>query len=176
VAFKKPKRKRLSRTGEALYAAETLKPGVTRVDAALKAGLDYVPNGKRIQEIRERLVQTEFNAAGLTTERIVLELMRVGFLDPGRIFDGYRVKHITEMDEDTRAAIAGFDVERRRERSNEEVIETEVLKPRFANKNQALEILLKYSRETTGTANRDRIEELVRAMQAPADGAKHVSG
>lgn len=77
----------------------------------------------------------------ITRDRIALELGRIAFADMGKMFDGENLKSFDEMDEDTRRAIMGFDVERRTERHGDKTEVYYVLKPRMYNKNQALDIL-----------------------------------
>lgn len=48
----------------------------------------------------------------ITAERVLQEYARLAFLDPRRLFhDDGRPKNITELDDDTAAALAGLDVQ-----------------------------------------------------------------
>jgi phage terminase small subunit len=59
-------------------------------------------------------IEVELNAraaaAGLTSERIIAEAMRIAFADPGRLFNGEgQLKSPDAIDADTRSAIASVD-------------------------------------------------------------------
>ncbi len=82
----------------------------------------------------ERLEKME-----LTNERIAREIARIAFFDPRKMFhaDG-RPKEITELDDDTAAAIVGIDVLEEWEGSGENrVLRGYVKKYKIANKNVA---------------------------------------
>lgn len=76
--------------------------------------------------------------AGITHEKVLQEMGRVAFLDPRKMFnkDG-TLKAITELDDDTAAAVAGFEVEAKI--VNKKVVV--VTKVKFAPKTQSLEQL-----------------------------------
>jgi hypothetical protein len=148
---KKPRKPRALKPGEALFAAESIKPGLSKVEAARRAGLDYVPQGAHVVRYRDELLQKQLVMADITVERIVLELGRIAFSDPGRMFDARgNMIPVEEMDEDTRRAISGFDVERRTEGHGEDAEVYYTLKPRFWNKNQALDTLAKLHYDEAG--------------------------
>jgi hypothetical protein len=128
--------------GEALYAAESLKPGITKAEAARAAGLDFVPNGAAVTRYRAELIQKQLEAADVTAERTLREIARVAYFDPRRLFDGRgNLVPIPNLDDDTAAAIAGLDVERRTEGRGEDAEVYYVLKVKLASKVQALDLL-----------------------------------
>lgn len=93
------------------------------------------------------------NAMELTKERIAREIARIAFFDPRKMFhaDG-RPKEITELDDDTAAAIVGIDVLEEWEGSGEaRVLRGYVKKYKVANKNvahdQAAKILGMYEKD-----------------------------
>jgi hypothetical protein len=157
----KPKRKRVVnglKPGEAIYVAESLKPGITRAQAARNAGLEFVPSGKMVKQYREELLRKQLELADITAERIALEIGRVAFSDPGQMFDANGgLLPIQDMPEDIRRCISGFDVEKRTETVwNEKANDGEgdfekqiyiVMRPRLWSKNQALDTLasMRYS-------------------------------
>jgi hypothetical protein len=148
---KKPRKSRALKPGEALFAAESIKPGLSKVEAARRAGLDYVPQGAHVVRFRQELLNKQLTMADVTVERIVLELGRIAFSDPGRMFDEQgNMLPVQEMDEDTRRALSGFDVEKRTEGHGEDAETYYVLKPRFWSKNQALETLAKLHYDSAG--------------------------
>lgn len=92
-------------------------------------------------------------AMELTKERIAREIARVAFFDPRKMFhaDG-RPKEITELDDDTAAAIVGIDVLEEWEGTGEKrVLRGYVKKYKVANKNvahdQAAKILGMYEKD-----------------------------
>jgi phage terminase small subunit len=109
-----------------------------------------------IRRERARLVAK----AELKAERVIEELMRIAFFRPSRLFrtdaDGKcALIPMNELDEDTAAAISG--VERRKG----------VLRLRFANKIQALDLLGRYLKlwEGEGKGSTNRLKELIDAMR-----------
>lgn len=81
-------------------------------------------------------------ATGITIERVLKEAERLAFFDPRKLFheDG-TPKKITELDDDTAAAIQGLDVATI---GNSEVGVGQVLKYKIADRNSALERLFKH--------------------------------
>ena len=146
----KPRKERELRPSEATFVAESLKPGMSKVEAARRAGLDSVPHGRRVSRYRDELIARQLTAADATVENIVRELLRIALFDPRKMFDAEgRLIPITELDDDTAAAIAGLDVERHTEfHDNSDVDEGRdeyvVLKFKLANKNSALDTLAKF--------------------------------
>jgi phage terminase small subunit len=136
---------------EALYAAESLKPGISKVQAAKNAGLDYVPKGVAIVRARKELIERQLTAADATVENIVRELLRVALFDPRRMFDveGNLIP-IPELDADTAAAVAGMDVEKRTDGRGEDRETYYVMKIKIAPKVAALETLAKLHYDSTG--------------------------
>jgi hypothetical protein len=99
-----------------------------------------------IKKFRE-IIQRD---SGITIARVLQELGRIAFVDPAEIFDEVEneegemvtvLKQITQMGENARRAIQGFDVE---ETKIKGVVYGQISKPRFYNKNDALEKLGKY--------------------------------
>jgi hypothetical protein len=141
------KMKRKLKPSEALFAAELTKPGMTRVQAARNVGLERVPASSTVMELRNKLIRRQLKLADITVNRTVNEVARVAYVDPGNCFDEHgNLLPIHEWDEDTRRALAGFDVELRIEGKGEDARTVTVLKPRFWNKNEANKILLQMNR------------------------------
>jgi phage terminase small subunit len=62
----------------------------------------------RIKELQEKLC----NRNMVTVERVLQEYAKLGFFDPRKLFkDNGTPKDITELDDDTAAALAGLDVQ-----------------------------------------------------------------
>ena len=91
-----------------------------------------------IQEAKaKRAARTE-----ITQDRVLLELARIGFFDPRKLFDGEgNPKHIDELDADTAAAISQLDVDKT---VDEDGTVTYTKKYRFADKLRALELTGKH--------------------------------
>lgn len=86
----------------------------------------------------------------ITAERVLGELAKLAFYDPGKLFDeNGHLLPITEMDDVTRAAVAALDVETRNGLSGR----TTVCKLKLADKGQNLERLGRYLKLFT-----DRVE------------------
>lgn len=60
-----------------------------------------------IAEARQKLAES----AGISAERVLQEYARLGFFDPRKLFhDNGQPKEISELDDDTAAALAGLDL------------------------------------------------------------------
>jgi phage terminase small subunit len=97
---------------------------------------------KREEAVAERA--ETINRMMLTAERTRLEIARLAYFDPRKMFskDG-RPLAITELDDDTAACVAGLDVVE--ERDAEGVVIGHVKKWKIADKNAALEKAAKIS-------------------------------
>ena len=134
--------------------------GNNATQAAITAG--YSPKtaysqGQRLLkkvEISRELAEAAQSVAeitGLKTQRVLLETARIAYFDPARLYreDG-SLKHVTEMDDDTRAAIANIEI-------NESVVDGVVVgrttKIKLWDKPRALEMGMKhlglYERDNT---------------------------
>jgi phage terminase small subunit len=155
--------------------------GNNATQAAITAG--YSPKtaysqGQRLLkkvEISRELAEAAQSVAeitGLKTQRVLLETARLAYSDPARIYreDG-SVKHVTEMDEDTRAAIAAIEI-------NENVVDGVVVgrttKIKFWDKVRALEMGMKhlglFERDNSQQGEKIQIQVvLVEGPSRPAD-------
>lgn len=99
-----------------------------------------------IKELIDELEAAAAKKAGVTHERVIKELARVAFLDPRKLFDDDRnAIDISDLDEDTAAAIAGVDVfEEYQGRGNDREFLGYTKKYRWADKLRALELLGKH--------------------------------
>lgn len=105
------------------------------------------------QKMEKRSEKTE-----ISSERVLLELSRLAFLDVRKAYrkDG-SLKAITEMDDDTVAAIAGFDVTE--SVSSGEV--TGVLKKiKLSDKSRALELIMRHLGMLTPAVQTDLDSEI----------------
>jgi phage terminase small subunit len=76
---------------------------------------------------------------GITAERVLSEIAKMAFLDPRKLFDAEgKPLHITALDDDTAASIAGLDVVTT---GNQDVGYAEVMKIKLADKAKNLELL-----------------------------------
>lgn len=113
----------------------------TRVNAKVHASaLMRNPNIRhRIRSLNQQIL----SLCGVTAERVKMELARVAFSDPRKLYsaDG-RIKPIAEMDDDTAAAISQF--ESAVERTQDGEVPLEVRKVKMAGKVEALKILAQH--------------------------------
>jgi phage terminase small subunit len=88
------------------YDAGKMKPET--VNRTAKELLDNPKIAARINEIKALHLKRH----NVTVDRVLQEFARLAFLDPRKIFDKEgRLRPITELDDDTAAAIAGLEVE-----------------------------------------------------------------
>jgi len=98
---------------------------ITTISAAISAG-------------RAKLSQ----ATGVTVERVVREMARIGFMDIRKLVDDKGAPiPLRQLDDDTAAAVAGLEVCRT---GNAEMGVGDVLKFKLADKNKALENLMRH--------------------------------
>ena len=135
--------------------------------AAIRAG--YSKNGATVQGTRllanasiraflSQKMDKRSEKTDITAERVLVELSRLAFLDIRKAYrkDG-SLKAITEMDDDTVAAIAGFDVTE--SVSSGEV--TGVLKKiKLSDKSRALELIMRHLGMLTPAVQTDLDSEI----------------
>jgi hypothetical protein len=137
-------------------AVDVLVAGGTQTQAAIAAGSN--PNSSlnalRVRgwtiahkpKVRDAIAEREKAAmeeAGLTLTRSWLETRRIAYFDPIKLFDKHgKLLHPSELDKDTRAAIADFEVEDRVEMVNGKKVKRTITRYRFWNKVQALKMYL----------------------------------
>jgi phage terminase small subunit len=145
---------------QAMFIAEFLIDGnATR--AAAKAGFAeasahvtgarLLKNAKVAAAIQERQSARQAKLE-VTAERVLEELAKLAFYDPRDLFDEQgHMKPITELDDISRAAIAGLDTERKDTKTSSTIVK----KVKLADKGQNLEGLGRYLKLFT-----DRTEHL----------------
>ena len=107
----------------------------------------------------------------VTADRVLLEAARLALFDPRKLFnDDGSPKGITELDDDTAAAVAGIEVVEQFEGSGKDRVFVGYLKKyRIADKNQALEKLFRhhglYERD-----NEQKTDPLTSLLHAIAGG------
>jgi hypothetical protein len=98
--------------------------------------------GKAPQVIRK--AQERLTLRGITKDRTLLELARLAYGDVALFFnDDGSVKQLSDLGPDERALLAGYDVVIGNIQGGDGKQDV-IHKPRFHNKNQALEVLAKY--------------------------------
>lgn len=177
---KKTRAKNLAKSltpSEAAYVAERIVPGVSPASAAKKAGLPKVPRKPRVQKAINAIIREQMDVKKLTAERVLLEVMRGALVDPAEFFDDFgELLAPSHMDEDTRRALAGWDVSKKTFGKEGEETEVTTNKIRF-NKDKFLEMLMKHFGQLAGagdSSQTDRLKELAAIIQAPyyANAAK----
>lgn len=94
---------------------------------------------KRIQEIKEE----RGKRCEITQDRVLLEYARLAFFDPRKLFDDEgNPKDVSDLDDDTAAALAGLDVVK--EVDKESGVTSYTKKYRITNKLGALDSLAKH--------------------------------
>lgn len=101
----------------------------------------------------------------VTKESLVAQLARIALFDPGRLFDEEGTPlPITDLDPDTRVALAGLDVNELYSGSGDSRVQVGVMKKyRITDKLKAIELLAKYF--SGGGEVKDRLEELFKALR-----------
>jgi phage terminase small subunit len=75
----------------------------------------------------------------LTADRVLQEIQKMAFFDPRKLFnDAGEPIHITQLDDDTAAAVAGLDIVMQ---GNQDVGYAQVLKVKLSDKRASLELL-----------------------------------
>ena len=95
-----------------------------------------------VREAIDKAMARRAKKLDISAERVLLEVARLSFFDPRKLFypDG-NPRPISELDDDTAAAIAGLDVSTTRTEDGEA---TQVLKYKLAGKDQSLEKLMRH--------------------------------
>jgi phage terminase small subunit len=153
VSHKHPGSGKVATAGRrSVFIAAYIANGQNATQAAISAG--YSPKtaysqGQRllkVVDVSRQLAEAAKKVgevAGLNAERTLTETARLSALDPARLFraDGTTLKNIPEMDVETRAAIASFEVD-------EIIVDGNVVghtkKVKFWDKNRALDMSLRH--------------------------------
>lgn len=106
----------------------------------------------RSAQVQSEIVRLETEAlakvqkdTGITLERTLREIARLGFFDPRKLLDAKgNPKPLHELDDDTAAAIAGLEVQQIELGSGDNAIPATVKKYKLADKNASLEKLMKH--------------------------------
>lgn len=109
---------------------------------ACEQGSRLLANVKVFGEIKRRQKDLQ-SKLGITHERVLREYARLAFFDPRKLFDeDGNPKHITDLDDDTAAALIGLDVAKEVDEDTEAITHTK--KYKLANKLGALDSLGKH--------------------------------
>ena len=110
---------------------------------AKEQGARLLTNAHIQRAVQERRKEHQANT-GLTVERVLTEAMRLAFFDIRKLADaeGNPIP-ISQLDDDTAAAIQGLELATERSRG-EDPVETVVRKYKVADKNAAIERLFKH--------------------------------
>lgn len=139
-----------------IFVAEYLKNGMNATNAAVSAGYSEKTarsQGSRLLTLVDIQAAIGAKAEAVLTkldygvERTLNEVARIAFFDPAKVFetDG-SVKRIQDMDEDSRAAIAGMEVSDIWDAGDDEQrsIIGNLKKIKIADKGAALDKLMRY--------------------------------
>lgn len=134
----------IDRNGTRAAIAAGYAPKSAAVQASRLLTTDKVR--RAVNTHREEVIAKVQQDTGITIERTLREIARIGFFDPRRMFteDG-RPKAIHELDDDTAAVIAGLDVvEEFAGQGQDRVQIGHVKKWKLADKKGALDMLMKH--------------------------------
>lgn len=137
-------------------------------------GSEYLNHPYTQAYLREK-TDAVAEAADITQDRVLREIGRIGLFDGRKLFraDGNPIP-IHELDDDTAAAIAGVKVRREMSSDGDEELST-VIEYKIADKNSALEKLMKYL-GAYEKDNRQKHESLAEALMAGINRVKELDG
>lgn len=159
---------------DADYIKERLKPGVSKGEAAQRAGLASIPSSPVVEKTVQVLIRKQLDLSAIDGVAVINELKRIGLVNLNNIFDENRcVMPFDQMDKDTQHAISSVEIKELYEQvRNEETNKWERQLIGFStkvrtDKIKALEILAKHFGllDGTGKKNGDRLAEVVAAMR-----------
>lgn len=159
---------------DAEYIKERLKPGVSKGEAAQRAGLARVPTSPVVEKTVQVLIRKQLDLSAIDGVAVINELKRIGLVDLGCAFGENReLLPLNEMDEDTRRAISKVEIKElyewvASEESDEKHRELVGFTTRVhTDKIKALELLAKHFGVLDGGGKKggDRLNEVLAAMQ-----------
>jgi phage terminase small subunit len=166
------------------FALEYLKD-LNATQAAIRAGYSKktaYAQGQRllkhveVKEVAQHKGRAAFEKLDISVDRVLNEIARLAFLDPRKFYDeAGNLKAITELDDDTAAALAGMEVEEAYEHFGKgQAKPTGLLKKiKFADKSKNLEMLGRYHKLFTDKVEITNLDELATAIsRARARAAK----
>lgn len=96
-----------------------------------------------VQALITKLRQESAERLDLTRDKMIQQYQRIGFSDVRKLFDAYgQIKPVTDLDDDTAAAIQGIDVEVR-QIDGPDAPPVPVIKVRLADRKAALDSIMK---------------------------------
>lgn len=132
------------------FAREYVKD-LNATQAAIRAGYseksaysqahDLLKNPK-VKNFIEQLSEKRNSKLEISAERVLLEISRLAFFDPRKLFDDAGMPiHISQLDDDTAAAIAGIEV---CTQGNDKMGLGEIRKYKLSDKSKNLELLARH--------------------------------
>ena len=134
----------IDRNGTRAAIAAGYAPASAAMQASRLLTTDKV--SRAVKSHRQEVIAKVQQETGITLERTLKEIARIGFFDPRRMFkeDG-QPKSIHELDDDTAAVIAGLDVvEEWQGQGQDRTLVGHVKKWKLADKKGALDMLMKH--------------------------------
>lgn len=166
------------------FALEYLKD-LNATQAAIRAGYskktagqqgDRLLKNAQISQLVKGKGKAAFEKLDISVDRVLNEIARLAFLDPRKFYDEQgNLKAITELDDDTAAALAGMEVEEAYEHFGKgQAKPTGLLKKiKFADKSKNLELLGRYHKLFTDKVEITNLDDLASAIsKARARAAK----
>lgn len=114
-------------------------------DSAGAIGSENLTKPEIAEAVKKRIVELQ-QSTGLTAERLLNEVRRMAFFDPRKLFDeNGNLKPITELDDDTAAALAAFEVtEERADIEEKSKVTGYTKKLKWYDKNAAIDKGMRY--------------------------------
>jgi len=96
---------------DAEYIKERLKPGVSKGEAAQRAGLASIPSSPVVEKTVQVLIRKQLDLAAIDGTAVINELKRIGMVDLAACYnENNSLLPVSEMDEDTRRAISSIEI------------------------------------------------------------------
>jgi hypothetical protein len=153
---------------EEVYIAERIKPGVTRGDAAQRAGLASVPRRPQVERTVRKLIRKQLNLANIDAAAVVDEVKRMGMVNLQDVEgDEGEPLFLRELSEDTARAITGAEYIKTYEGTGINRRWTGYVVKVKTDKTRALEMLMKHFGQLEGTGKKggDRLNEITAALR-----------
>lgn len=98
-----------------------------------------------IKSAIDKGLEKQQERVGVTADKVIKEISRLAFFDPRKLFDAdWKLKPLSELDDDTAAAIGGVDISKLKAVDSEASFQEVVTKLKIWDKNAALEKLAKH--------------------------------
>ena len=131
-------------------------------------------NDIKCQRLIEKLQEKHNQKLEITAERTLLEVARLAFFDPQKLFDADgKLIPIHKLDKDTAACIGGIDTYQKYVGTDQSQLDVEVIKKfKIWDKNSALEKLIKRFQKTFEPSDGEEVAQPKRIFFNTVDASK----